>query len=238
MNPLRIFIGFDEREALAYQVCENSIRRHASRPLFFMPLALNTLQGFYSEGHAGGSNAFTFSRFLVPYLCNFSGPALYLDSDIIVRDDISKLFDFSEQGNDVMVVKHNYATKHPVKYFGAPNPDYEKKNWSSVMLFPNCSNFPCQKLTPRYIQENSGKHLHRFEWSSSERIGSLPLEWNWLVDEYEHNDNAKLLHYTVAIPAIHGYEDTDHAKDWWDEYHLTMRAKDFDVKPRTKALIY
>lgn len=226
MNPLPIWVGYDPREALAYHVCVNSLIRHASRPLSIQPLALNNLHGFYSEGHAGGSNAFSFSRFLVPYLANFNGPALYLDGDMIVRDDIAKLFQLGEMGKDVMVVQHAYETKHPKKYFGAKNEMYERKNWSSVMLFPNCSNFPCQKLTPSYVQESSGKHLHRFEWTSTDRIGSLPLVWNWLVDEYEHNDDAKLLHYTLAIPAIHGYEDSDHAKEWWDEYHLMTRAHD------------
>lgn len=241
MNPLRVFIGFDDREALAYAVAVASIRRYASRPFFVMPLALNNMQGFYAEGHAGGSNAFTFSRFLVPYLCNFNGPALYLDSDIIVRDDIAKLFDLAEQGKDVMVVKHKYESKNQTKYFGAQNPNYPKKNWSSVMLFPNCSNFPCQKLTPSRIQESSGKYLHRFEWTEDARVGELPVEWNWLCGEYEKNDNAKLYHYTLGTPFIHGYGTCDNSAYWWDEYHLLMANfcdPATDNAPRTKALIY
>lgn len=203
-----------------------------------MPLALSNLEGFYSERHTDGSNAFIYSRFLVPYLADFKGPALFLDGDMIVKDDVAKLFALGEVGKDVMVVKHDYKTKHAVKYLGNKNEDYPKKNWSSVMLFPNCSNFPCQKLTPRFVQDQTGKFLHRFEWTTEARVGELPKEWNWLVGEYEHNDSAKLLHYTVGIPAFSGYRQCDHASAWWAEFHRMTEVDEVENTPRTKALIY
>lgn len=172
----------------------------------------------YEEKHKDGSNAFIYSRFLVPYLAGFKGTALYLDGDMVVTDDIAKLFALAEIGKDVMVVKHDYKTKHPVKYFGAVNESYPKKNWSSVMLFPNCENFPVQKLLPEFVQRQTGKFLHRFEWTSSDRVGELPKEWNWLAGEYETNQEAKLIHYTVSIPAIQDCGDPAHAKQWWDEH--------------------
>jgi hypothetical protein len=127
---------------------------------------------------------------------------------------------------DVAVVKHDYQTKYPVKYFGQANKNYPRKNWSSVMLW-NCGNHPNHVLTPDYISEKSSEFLHRFQWLKDERIQELPKEWNHLVDEYDHNDEAKLLHFTLAIPAVSSYEDCDHSQEWWQEFH---RSIDVDEK--------
>ena len=213
MDRLQVFIGYDPREALAYHVCANSIIRHASAPVSITPLALNTLAGFYKETHAG-TNQFIHSRFLVPYLSNFSGRALFVDGDMIVKDDVAKLFALMRNDADVAVVKHDYQTKYPIKYFGQPNNDYPRKNWSSVVLW-NCGNFPNRVLTPEFIAEKDSKFLHRFEWLKDDRIQELPRQWNHLVDEYDHDDEAKLLHYTIAVPAVTSYEDCDHCTEWW-----------------------
>jgi hypothetical protein len=93
------------------------------------------------------------------------------------------------------------------------------------MLFPNCSNFPVQKLLPEFISKQTGAFLHRFEWTSSDRIGELPREWNWLVDEYPHNDEAKLLHFTLGIPAFAEYKNCDHAEQWWYEFHHAVELE-------------
>ena len=220
MTPLRIFVGYDPREAVAYHVCCNSIIRHASVPVSITPLHLGNLAGIYKETHAG-TNAFIHSRFLVPYLCGFNGPALFVDGDMIFKADVAKLFALLRNDCDVAVVKHDYKTKHLVKYFGQPNSDYPRKNWSSVVLW-NCANYPNRVLTPQYIAEKSSEHMHRFAWLDDSRIQALPVEWNWLVDEQPHNDDAKLLHFTIAIPAVTAYEDCDHSVEWWDELHRTV----------------
>ena len=224
IEPLRIFVGYDPREAVAYHVCCNSIIRHASVPVSITPLALNTLRGVYEERHKDGSNAFIYSRFLVPYLCGFKGRALYLDGDMLVKDDVANLFGCLRHDHDVAVVKHNYTTKAAKKYLGNRNENYPRKNWSSVILW-NCGNYPNHCLTPEFVAEQTGAYLHRFQWLNDGRIGELPKSWNWLVDEYEHNDDAKLLHFTLAIPAFQSYEDCDHSKEWWDEFH---RVTDVD----------
>lgn len=220
MTPLKIFIGYDKREAVAYHVCANSIIRHASVPVSITPLSLNTLP-FYKERHTDGSNAFIYSRFLVPYLCGFKGQALFLDGDMIVKEDVAKLFALLRNDADVAVVKHDYQTKHPVKYFGQKNEDFPRKNWSSVMLF-NCANYPNRVLTPEYVAEKSGSFLHRLSWLDDSRIQGIPLCWNWLSDEYAHNDDANIVHFTLGIPAIPDYEDCDHSIEWFEELHKTV----------------
>jgi lipopolysaccharide biosynthesis glycosyltransferase len=214
-----IFIGYDPREAIAYHTCVNSIIRHATRPVAIHPVALNLFKD-YDETHTDGSNHFIYTRFLVPHLMNWHGWAIFIDGDMIVRDDISQLWELKEMDKDVMVVKHDYKTRMPVKYLGAKNEDYPRKNWSSVILW-NCSSFPNRRLTPEFIQQSTGSFLHRFSWIDDERIGELPSEWNWLPDEYGANPEAKLLHYTLGTPCFHEFANTPQADEWHRERLFT-----------------
>jgi lipopolysaccharide biosynthesis glycosyltransferase len=219
MKPIPIFIGYDPREAIAYHTCVNSIIRHASQPVAIVPLALNLLQG-YNETHTDGSNHFIYSRFLVPHLMGYSDWAIFIDGDMIVRDDIVKLWNLRELSRDVMVVKHDYKTKMTEKYLGAKNENYPRKNWSSVILW-NCSSFPNRRLTPEFIEKATGAQLHRFSWIEDSRIGELPPEWNWLPDEYGANPDAKLLHYTLGAPCFHEFATTPQGDEWHRERILT-----------------
>ena len=219
MTPIPVFVGYDPREAIAYHTCVNSIIRHASQPVAIVPIALNLFQD-YTETHTDGSNHFIYTRFLVPHLMEFQGWAIFIDGDMIVRDDIMKLWNLKELDKDVMVVKHDYQTCMPVKYLGAKNEDYPRKNWSSVILW-NCNSFPNRRLTPEFVQKSSGSFLHRFSWLDDSRIGELPSEWNWLPDEYGVNLNAKLLHYTLGTPCFQEFADTPQADEWHRERILT-----------------
>jgi lipopolysaccharide biosynthesis glycosyltransferase len=221
MTPIPIFIGYDPREAIAYHTCVNSIIRHASQPVAIMPIALNLFQD-YEETHTDGSNHFIYTRFLVPHLMGYTGWAIFIDGDMIVRDDIVKLWNLKEKESytDVMVVKHDYKTKMTEKYLGAKNEDYPRKNWSSVILW-NCSSYPNRKLTPEFVQKATGAELHRFSWLSDDRIGELPKEWNWLPDEYGANPDAKLLHYTLGTPCFHEFANTPQGNEWHMERMFT-----------------
>ena len=219
MTPIPVFVGYDPREAIAYHTCVNSIIRHASQPVAIIPIALNLFQD-YKETHTDGSNHFIYTRFLVPHLMGFKGCAIFIDGDMIVRDDIMKLWNLQELDKDVMVVKHDYQTCMPVKYLGAKNENYPRKNWSSVILW-NCNSFPNRQLTPEFVQKSSGSFLHRFSWLDNDRIGELPPEWNWLPDEYGPNADAKLLHYTLGTPCFQEFADTPQADEWHRERILT-----------------
>jgi lipopolysaccharide biosynthesis glycosyltransferase len=219
MKPIPVFVGYDPREAVTYHVCANSIIRNASAPVAIIPLALNLFED-YIETHTDGSNHFIYSRFLVPHLMEYTGHAIFIDGDMIVRGDILDLWNLRDVYKDVQVVKHDYKTKMPVKYLGAKNEDYPRKNWSSVILW-NCNSFPNRKLTPDYIQRSTGAELHRFTWLDDARIGELPPEWNWLPDEYGANPNAKLLHYTLGSPCFHEFATTPQGDEWHHERMLT-----------------
>lgn len=212
---MHVFIGYDEREAIAFHVCANSIIRHASKPVTIHPLHLKTLSG-YAETHKDGSNAFIYSRFLVPWLQSWTGPALFIDGDMVVTSDISELFDLYDPYKAVQVVKHHYLTRASQKYLGNRNDNYPRKNWSSVVLW-NCNHFANRKLTPEYVQEHDGAHLHRFGWLEDYLIGSLPYEWNWLPDELGQYSEAKLLHWTLGTPCFPEYANAPQSHVWHEE---------------------
>jgi lipopolysaccharide biosynthesis glycosyltransferase len=220
---LTIFVGYDPKEAVAYHTCVNSIIRYSTKPISIVPLSLNLLD-FYKETHTDGSSDFTYTRFLVPYLMNYNGWAVFIDGDMILKDDINKLLDFKDDNISLMVVKHDYQTTMEKKYLGAKNENYPRKNWSSVILW-NCGSFFNRKLTPEFIQQSTGGDLHRFTWITDEHIGELPIEWNWLPDEYGVNNNAKLIHYTLGTPCFNNHATGAMADEWHKEYILTNYAR-------------
>lgn len=214
MKPIPVFVGYDPREAIAYHTCVNSIIRNSSQPVAIVPVALNLFRE-YSETHTDGSNHFIYTRFLVPYLMDYQGWAVFIDGDMILRGDIAELWALKDYTKDVMVVQHDYETRMTEKYLGSPNENYPRKNWSSVILW-NCNAIRNRILTPDFVQQSTGSYLHRFSWIDDERIGELPKEWNWLDVEYEWNPLAKLVHYTLGTPCFHEFADRG---DFSDEWH-------------------
>ena len=212
---INIFIGYDHREAIAYHVCANSIIRHSSKTVAITPLALKNMQD-YQETHTDGSNQFIYSRFLVPHLMEYNGWAIFMDGDMLLRDDIEKLWSLRDDSKAVMVVKHDYKTKMSEKYLGAKNENYPRKNWSSVILW-NCKHAANKTVTPEFIQGATGAQLHRFTWLSDDLIGELPNVWNWLPDEFGANLDAKLLHYTLGTPSFHDFATTPMGDEWHRE---------------------
>lgn len=217
MTQLKIFIGYDEVEAVAYNVLSHSIQTRASKPVSITPIMLSQLEDVYHRPRdPKQSNEFSFSRFLVPFLCDYEGYAIFMDSDIICTDDIHKIMEYVDPDAAVSVVKHDYIPSTQVKYLGNNQTKYVMKNWSSVMVF-NCEK--CADLTPEYINNASGLMLHQFHWVNHyDHIGELPSDFNHLVGELEPNPDAKLIHFTIALPLWPEYMDCEHADKWWAEF--------------------
>lgn len=214
MIPL--FVGFDPREAAVYHTFCQSVIEHASGPVSFIPLHKPMLDNF--DGQQDGTNAFIYSRYLVPHLQDFEGFALFCDGDMIVDADIYELFNLKDESKAVQVVQHNYKTACHRKYVDTPienhNVDYPRKNWSSVVIF-NCGHPSNKVLTPEFVAEAGGSVLHRFQWLKDEEIGELPPEWNWLVGEYP-DEPAKLYHHTLGSPGFTHYAKCFSARAWND----------------------
>ncbi|HYD71249.1 hypothetical protein [Azospirillum sp.] len=222
---IRIFIGYDPREAAAYHVFAHSILTRASRPVTVAPLMLSQLgELMWRERHPLQSTDFSFSRFLVPYLAGFEGWALFFDCDMLMLDDVAKLYDLRDDRYAVQVVKHDHVPQETVKFLGAPQTRYEKKNWSSVMLF-NCAR--CTALTPEYVNTATGTDLHQFKWLGDDGlIGEIPHRWNHLVDydppaPVEETSN---LHYTIGGPYFEEFRDCGYADLWTAERERMLFA--------------
>lgn len=211
-----VFIGFDEREAVAFSVLACSIHRRASQAVSTTPIMLSQLQGVLTrERHPLQSTDFSFSRFLAPYLSAHAGWSIFMDCDMLMRDDIAKLWALRDERYAVMVVKHVHVPRETEKFLGMPQSKYEKKNWSSVMLFNNAR---CAALTPDYVNAASGLDLHQFKWlASDEAIGSLPARWNHLVGYDAPRQDAALVHFTLGGPYFANYARCEYADEWRSE---------------------
>jgi len=167
----RVFIGYDPRQPIAYNVLQHSIVTRASEPIAVTPLILKQLPICRR-----GLTEFTYSRFLIPWLCDFKGSALFLDADMVVTGDIVELFNAANYVSDVQVMK-----------------DQPKFEWASAMLFNNAR---CNVLQPEFIDDTRNPLLD-LAWAKS--IGEFPAEWNHCVG-YQKPTPSKLYHYTQGIP--------------------------------------
>ena len=223
---IRLFIGYDPREAVAYNVLGHSVVRRSSRPVSVTAVALHELDGLmWRERNPLQSTDFSFSRFLTPYLCDFQGWAVFMDCDMLVLDDIAKLWELRDDRYAVQVVKHDHVPKEDTKFLGSVQTRYEKKNWSSVMLM-NCAK--CEALTPDYVNTASGLDLHRFHWlESDDLIGEIPHRWNHLVDYDDPVPVAELsnLHYTIGGPYFADFKDCGYSAEWFRERDDMLHAQ-------------
>jgi len=218
---INIFIGYDNKERVAYNVLSHSIIQNSTKPVAITPIALNNLKDdFVRERNSLSSTEFSFSRFMIPHLMNYQGWALFMDCDMLMFEDVAELWRMRDDSKAIQVCKHDYTPKEKTKFLGQPQTAYPKKNWSSFMLM-NCKK--CTTLTPDYVNKASGLELHQFKWLEGDHlIGDLPLEWNWLVGEYEFKDDVKNVHYTKGGPWFEDYKECDYSKDWFVNHDECM----------------
>lgn len=210
---IQVYIGYDPREAVAYSVLSHSIHTRSSQPVSIVPLMLSQLDGLmWRERNPLQSTDFSFSRFLTPYLSNYTGWSIFMDCDMLVLDDIAKLWELRDDRYAVMCVKHDHQPEEDTKFLNAVQTKYQKKNWSSVMLFNNAK---CRALTPEYVNTASGLELHQFKWLEGDHlIGELPHRWNHLVGYDAPSRDAALVHYTIGGPYFNEWHDCEYADEW------------------------
>jgi len=217
-DTINLYAGFDAREEIGYHTFCSSVIHGCSIPISITPVGNALLEGVTMGRRSDESTDFARVRFLIPWMLGYKGWALFCDgSDMLVKADLGELWDLRDPYKAVQVVKHDYRTKHPRKFVGTEmecdNRDYPRKNWSSVMII-NCANFSWRCISPSTINDFSGEVLHQFKFLPEERIGELPDQWNWLVDEYGADRDAKLLHWTAGIPAFPHYANAPMADEW------------------------
>jgi hypothetical protein len=218
---LKIFIGYDPVESVAWHTMAHSILSRSSAPVALVPINIANLKDIYKrERDPKQSNEFSFSRFLVPYLSGYEGYAAYFDCDMMLRTDVSKLFALAatDATKAIHVVQHNYKPKDEIKYLNTAQYRYPRKNWSSVVVW-NCAHPSNRIVTPEFVNTASPMELHRFQWLKDSEIGELNVRWNWLVGEYaDPPADVHNVHWTLGGPYFHEYKDADFADEWFTDF--------------------
>lgn len=228
---IRVFVGFDPREQLAFDVCCRSLKAHASVPVDIIPLKEWELRrcGLYWRAyHVAGngqmeddrdrrpfSTQFSFTRFAVPALTDYADEwVLYCDCDMLWRADIAELFALADKTAAVMCVKHNQVVTSDTKMDGRIQLENEhgRKNWSSLMLMNPAR---CHGLTKYVLNNSTGVFLHALLWAPEVQIVGLPSEWNHLVGYSDPSAPAKVAHFTNGSPDMAGWEQQPFADEWW-----------------------
>lgn len=241
MNPLRVYIGWDEREAAAYEVAERSLLAHASLPVLVTPLKSQRLaecgllrrptdlrgQRYDIPSNAPASTEFAISRFLVPMLAQ-TGWALFTDCDVVFLADVAELFAMADPRYAVMCVKHGPQGHEGLNFQGLKmdhqvQTQYPRKNWSSVVLW-NCDHPANKRLSLVDVQERRGFDLHQFYWLNDAEIGALPKEWNWLVNVETKPARPALAHFTLGGPFIPGWAGAEHDDIWYRAQRESLGA--------------
>lgn len=218
MSDLRVFIGWDSREDIAYQVAKASLLEHASIDVEVHPIRLTELieRGVYTRDvDPLASTEFTYSRFLTPWLAGYEGWALFYDCDFMFFADVAELLELRDPNKAVMCVHHVYAPKNEIKMDGKVQTTYPRKNWSSCMWF-NCGHPSTKQLTPERVNRESGAYLHRMQWARDDEIGELPETWNWLEgwSKQPAAGRPKAVHYTNGGPWFKDWQDVAYADEW------------------------
>jgi hypothetical protein len=227
VSPLRVYIGWDKREPIAYDVAKFSLERRATIPVDVQPIKIDDLRArklYWRDQDPLASTEFTYTRFLTPALADFRGWALFCDCDFLWLGDIAGLGEFMKVPKAVYCVQHDYTPKETTKMDGAVQTSYPRKNWSSLMLF-NCDHPSVRDLTPEVVNRETGAYLHRMQWVADEDIGSLPIEWNWLEgwNEKPEKGTPKAVHFTRGGPWFENWQNVDYGDLWRAEREALER---------------
>ncbi|MEX0409750.1 glycosyltransferase [Aquibium sp. LZ166] len=219
-DKLKIYVGYDSREDIAWQVCRHSILRHSTPDLEVHPLKLAALQelGLYTREADNAATEFSLTRFLTPYLAAHDGWTIFVDCDFLFTNDIRNVLTHANRTKAIYVVKHEYTPANTVKMDGKTQTYYPRKNWSSFILF-NSAHPDVKRLTPDVVNTSAPSFLHRFQWvSDDELIGALPIEWNFLEGEYPKPATLPAaIHYTNGGPWFENWQNVDFADIWCAE---------------------
>jgi len=241
-----IYIGFDEREKLYYDVLASSIKEHTKDQYNIVPIVQDNMRriGLFSRSYTKEgiqnydnfdkkpfSTEFSFTRFLVPFLNGLDGLALFMDADMFVRSDITEVFDtYKPVDGPISCVQHEHVPEEGFKMDAKIQTIYRRKNWSSFVLW-DCSNpFLKSNFTTGDVNNKAGSWLHAFEWVDDMSIGEIPLEWNWLDGTSPEDVEAKNVHFTTGGPLFGGWiakrpKDQEYAQEWSNYANYLLRKQ-------------
>ena len=222
-NGLKIYVGYDSREDIAFQVCRASLLRRSAAHLLARSSSRRSAARSARPFDGTSTTEFSLTRFLTPHLAATDGWTVFVDCDFLFTADIAMMVSGLDRTKAVHVVQHDYQPRSAGKMDSQSQTTYPRKNWSSFMVF-NGSHSDVKALTPAVVNTASPAFLHRFSWTSDDMIGSLPLGWNFLVGEYDKPDRVPpAIHYTLGGPWFPNCQDVDYANLWLTERDLLTR---------------
>ena len=231
-----IYMGWDSRDQLAYDVAEYSIRSRAAEPVSVLPLKQHELRtaGYYWRApDYGASTEFSITRFLVPTLHKHNTRSelnhwvLFCDSDVLFLTDPNEIFELADDRYAVMVVKHDHRPTGATKMYGAKQEYYPRKNWSSVVLW-NCDHTANHLINLGSVNDETPAYLHRFLWLDDDEIGELPSTWNHLAGETRRDGIPNLVHYTNGLP-VYGEYRYGPLASLWKQALIDMYSEEVDL---------
>jgi len=230
-----VYVGMDQKEREAIEVCHRSIKKHHPDPVRVIPIMLEPLmrKGLYRRTWTTNdqgqriddldglpfSTDFAFTRFLTPELHRNQLPkngdpwALFCDSDFMFRTNIEQLFRLADPHYAIMCVKHVHQPTEATKMSGQAQSPYPRKNWSSLMLW-NTHHPANALLTIHDVNNQTGRWLHGLGWLEDDEIGALPEAWNWLEGSSDPGIEPKAVHFTRGVPTHQGMENVPYADEW------------------------
>lgn len=230
----KVFVGYDSREDIAWQVCRHSLLRNSEKAVNVIPLRQPVLRelGLYTRApDSEASTEFSLTRFLTPYLAARGGWVLFCDCDFLFTSDVRSVFEQLDPAKALYCVQHDYTPAHRIKMDGKKQAVYPRKNWSSFMLF-NCDHPDVRALTPAVVNSVSPAFLHRFEWIKKDSdIGALDLDWNFLEGEYpKPRKTPRVIHFTNGGPWFEEWQNCDYADLWLKERDLYLQELNSRVR--------
>lgn len=234
---LKIWIGWDERDAAAYEVCKLSLLSEASVPVKIQSVKEWECRQFrprlyWREDRRDGSGqrydsiddrpfstGFSFTRFCVPFMENWEADwVLFCDPDMVWRADVAELFALADPDKSLMCVQHRHEPDAHLKMGDLIQTRYRRKNWSSLMLMNVNRIQQVGSLTRHTLNNKPHDWLHGLHWLPDDEIGALPEEWNWLEGHSDPEIEPKVVHYTNGTPDMPGCESVMYADLWRQHY--------------------
>jgi hypothetical protein len=185
-SPIKVFVGTQPEQMLAFKVLEHSIRRHCSMSIDVIPLfeaveAARINIPNPSNPDLRPRTPFSFQRFAIPSLKGYCGRAIYLDSDMQVFKDIKELWMWPLDGSDLLTVQEPVSTSRRPQ-FSVMVLDCERLSWDVGKLIGDLE-------AGRWTYEQ-----FMYEMAPANRVASvLPSGWN---DLERHTPRTALTHYT------------------------------------------
>lgn len=182
-SPVRVFVGAQEAQRVPVKVLEYSIRKFSSMSVEVTPLDEVGIAVPEPTDRANRPRTpFSFQRFLIPEACDYSGRAIYLDSDMLVFDDVRKLWSVPFRGAQLQAVPAREGSSRPSQF--------------SVMLL-DCSRLDW-KISELVASLDAGRIDYENLVARMSMVPQLGLDvdpgWNSL-EAFEEVDTS-LLHYT------------------------------------------